>query len=121
MGVYVGSEVKDVSVKRLVVSRSLVKKIQEKQGLDKKYVELALRYNIISVKAFANLIGSYPQAVTNRLRGYPTKDGMSYGLNYCVPFADGQMYVYRNAKAEMLIFTSNDYDPLSQDEQEPAG
>lgn len=102
--------VKDVIIKRVKTTDALLAKIVAVHGIPLTKVEKALRYNVITIHDFALVTGRKTNNIHQKIRGYARQGKIHYPLNICDPFDSLYLkFVYRNIKAEKMIYESAGY------------
>lgn len=85
----------------------LIKSICKRIRKDEAYIKKLMRYNMWTVKQFAELSQKDISTIANLCRPMNEKGTLVYRLNYCYPFPDaegvGPKFVYRNEKSEAYL------------------
>jgi hypothetical protein len=86
----------------------IIKKLCKRLKKDEVFVRKLMRYNVWTIKQFADISGLGISTITNLARPMDEGDGqIVYRLNYCFPFQDsegrGPKYIVRDEKSEKYI------------------
>lgn len=99
-------EIKDVIICFVKFDHELIEKLCKKLGKDKEYVIERMRYNVWTIKQFADLTKKSVPTITNMTnRPVFFNDGADTGvaLNHCYPFPGddhkGPRFIFRDDKS----------------------
>ena len=85
----------------------IIKALSTKHSVDEKMVKRMMRYNVWTMKQFAELAGLDISTVTNLTRPTVIDNTIGVKLEYCYPLADitgdGPKCILRNEKSEKYL------------------
>jgi hypothetical protein len=96
-----------VECKFVKTDPEIIEAIAKRQNIDTLKVKSMMRYNVFTIRQFADLSGLAVSSIINKTRPLIREGELSTDLDYCYPHQDatdsGPKFIVRNEKSEKYL------------------